>query len=88
MERAYKFRIYPNKRQKELIAKTFGCSRFVYNHFLAKKIELYRATGESLNYTQCSKLLTELKKLFNALLDKANEALQGKTGTIISRKGV
>ncbi|KSV57749.1 cytosine methyltransferase [Acetivibrio ethanolgignens] len=31
MEKAYKYRIYPNKKQKEIIAKTFGCCRFVYN---------------------------------------------------------
>lgn len=29
--RAYKYRIYPNKKQKELVNKTFGCCRFVYN---------------------------------------------------------
>ena len=27
MEKAYKFRIYPNKKQKEILAKTFGCCR-------------------------------------------------------------
>ncbi|HGL4360028.1 TPA: helix-turn-helix domain-containing protein, partial [Clostridioides difficile] len=25
VEKAYKFRIYPNKKQQELINKTFGC---------------------------------------------------------------
>ena len=30
-EKAYKYRIYPNKQQEELIQKTFGCTRFVYN---------------------------------------------------------
>ncbi|RFU64066.1 IS200/IS605 family element RNA-guided endonuclease TnpB [Bacillus sp. V59.32b] len=37
VNRAYKFRIYPNKRQMELINKTIGCSRFVFNFFLAKQ---------------------------------------------------
>lgn len=32
--KAYKFRIYPNEAQKILFAKTFGCVRFVYNHYL------------------------------------------------------
>ena len=41
VEKAYKFRIYPNKQQEELINKTFGCCRFVYNKYLAKRIELY-----------------------------------------------
>lgn len=34
MYKAYKFRLYPNTNQKILINKTFGCVRFVYNHFL------------------------------------------------------
>ncbi|EJA6770529.1 TPA: helix-turn-helix domain-containing protein, partial [Clostridioides difficile] len=35
VEKAYKFRMYPNKKQQELIKKTFGCCRFVYNKYLA-----------------------------------------------------
>ncbi len=37
VHKAYKFRIYPNKKQAELINKTFGCSRFVFNFFLGKQ---------------------------------------------------
>ena len=32
--KAYKYRLYPTEEQKILIYKTFGCSRFVYNHYL------------------------------------------------------
>ena len=34
MHKAYKFRFYLNDNQKELIHKTFGCVRFIYNYFL------------------------------------------------------
>ncbi|HDR7949869.1 TPA: helix-turn-helix domain-containing protein [Bacillus toyonensis] len=34
INKAYKFRIYPNKAQATLINKTIGCSRFGFNHFL------------------------------------------------------
>ena len=34
--KAYKFRLYPNNKQKELIHKTFGCTRFIYNYFLSE----------------------------------------------------
>ncbi len=61
MERAYKYRIYPNKQQRELIAKTFGCSRFVYNYYLAKKIESYKNDKISLSFYECCKQLTVLK---------------------------
>ena len=40
--KAYKFRIYPNAEQKELLAKTFGCVRFIYNKMLADKIEHFQ----------------------------------------------
>ena len=62
MEKSYKFRIYPNKEQQILIAKTFGCARFVYNYYLDKKIKLYEETKQSINYNACSADLTLLKK--------------------------
>ena len=51
MNRAYKFRIYPNKEQKIMFAKTFGCVRFIYNLMLADKIKHYQQTGKSLSVT-------------------------------------
>ena len=42
MLKAYKYRIYSNKKQKEIIAKTFRCCRFVYNKYIAKRIEMYK----------------------------------------------
>jgi len=51
MLRAYKFRLYPNREQKEYFAKCFGCTRFIYNQMLADKIEYYKKTGEMLNNT-------------------------------------
>ena len=44
MSKAYKFRIYPDKKQEELLAKTFGCCRFIYNIMLDDKIKEYEAT--------------------------------------------
>ena len=51
MNRAYKFRIYPNKEQCVIFAKTFGCVRFIYNRMLADKIAHYRQTGKMLQTT-------------------------------------
>ena len=51
MNKAYKFRIYPNEEQKILFAKTFGCVRFIYNKMLEDKIEYYNQTKEKLNNT-------------------------------------
>jgi len=62
VNKAYKFRIYPNKEQEILIAKTIGCSRFVFNHFLARWNNTYKETGKGLTYNSCSAELTQLKK--------------------------
>ena len=42
--RAFKYRVYPNKEQQILFAKTFGCCRKIYNLMLADKIECYENT--------------------------------------------
>lgn len=60
--KAIKYRIYPNKEQQDLILKTFGCSRFVYNYMLERSIEAYE-NGESFcTRNSFSYLLTSLKK--------------------------
>ena len=50
MEKAFKYRIYPNKNQKELIQKTFGCTRYVYNYFLNLRKSEYEKNNKSLAY--------------------------------------
>ena len=44
--KAFEFRIYPNKEQRILLAKTFGCTRLVYNYFLSLRKEIYDESGE------------------------------------------
>ena len=60
--KAYKFRIYPNDEQKVLFAKTFGCVRMVYNHWLDRKIKQYEENKTAVTYTVCAKEMAELKK--------------------------
>lgn len=62
MEYAYKFRLYPNREQEKLILRTFGCCRFVFNHYLAMRKDVYEQTGETLNYYACAKDMTALKR--------------------------
>mgnify|MGYP004453359485 CR=1 FL=1 len=76
MEKAYKYRIYPNKKQKEIIAKTFGCCRFVYNTYLAKKIEKYEKDKEALSYVQCANDMKKLKSELEWLKEVDSTALQ------------
>ena len=76
MERAYKFRLYPNKKQQELLTKTFGCCRFVYNHYLAERINSYQNNGISLSYYDNANDLKEFKKANKWLKEVDSVALQ------------
>ena len=51
MNKAYKFRIYPNAEQQIILTKTFGCVRFIYNQMLSDKIKHYVETKQKLNNT-------------------------------------
>ena len=62
VHKAYKFRIYPDSDQALLIVKTIGCSRFVFNHFLAERSSAYESEKRTLSYNNCSAMLTQLKK--------------------------
>jgi len=59
--KTYKFRLYPNKEQEILLSKHFGCSRFIYNHFLNERKEQYQKDKKSDNYYVQAKSLTKLK---------------------------
>ena len=64
------------KRKWFLLQKTFGCARYIYNHFLAKRIELYKQDKSSISYNQCSKELTALKQELAWLKEPDKDALQ------------
>ncbi len=76
VNKAYKFRLYPNKAQRSLIAKTIGCSRFIFNHFLAKWNNTYKQTGKGLSYNSCSAELPVLKYEFEWLKEVDSIAVQ------------
>ena len=77
IKRTYRFRIYPNPSQKELIEKTLGCCRQVYNDFLSMCIESYEANHNRIvNKYELTKLLPEYKKTFPYLKEVDSIALQ------------
>lgn len=76
MEKTYKFRIYPNKEQKILLAKTFGCVRFVYNHYLDLRQKKWKEEQITFNFYACCKDLTKLKQEKEWLKEVDKFALQ------------
>jgi putative transposase len=75
-EKAYKYRAYPTKTQKELFAKTFGYSRYVYNHYLDMRITEYKNNGKSLSYYDNANDLKLLKATDTFLKEVDSIALQ------------
>lgn len=76
MLKAYRYRIYPDNKQRLQIAKTFGCCRFVYNQTLSYRKELYEKESKSVGKTECNNYCNrELKKEYEWLKEVDKFAL-------------
>ena len=73
---SYKFRLYPTKQQESLLNKHFGCGRFVYNHFLDKRIQEYKNSKKSISQRDNEKELPSLKKEYPWLKEVGSQSLQ------------
>ena len=77
MLHANKYRIYPTDDQKVLLAKTFGCCRFVYNWALNLKKTAYEERKETLGNVYLTNLMkSELKTEFEWLSEVNSQSLQ------------
>ena len=61
-ERAYRYRFYPTPEQATLLARTFGCVRFVWNAVLRYRTDAFYQRQEKIGYHDASAFLTQLKK--------------------------
>ena len=76
MEYSYKFRLYPNLEQTRQIECTFDCCRYVFNHFLAQRIESYEETGKTPSCFDQMRELPQMKKEEPWLASADSTALQ------------
>lgn len=76
MLRSYKYRLYPTKKQEELINKSIGASRFIYNLALECKAMAYSSIGANLSCFDLIKQLPELKKEYGWLYEVSADVLQ------------
>ena len=76
VKRAYKYRIYPTNEQQKILARTFGCTRFVYNWGLGERKKAYAETKKGINYTETSRRLTALKGEYEWLKEVSSVPLQ------------
>lgn len=90
MNKAYKFRLYPNSEQQILFAKTFGCVRFIYNKMLGDKIKHYEKAKTKLNNTpaQYKSEFEWLKEVDSLALANAQMNLQTAYNNFFRNKSV
>ncbi len=74
--KAYKLRIYPTDFQRELLEKTFGCTRYIYNNFLAERKNKYEESKTRISVYEQLKKLTDLKRAKEWLREIDSCALQ------------
>jgi transposase len=75
-KRAYKYRCYPTDEQRQILAQTFGCVRFIYNFGLHTRSVAYKEQGKNLNYHEFAALLPSLKEQFPWLKEVSSVTLQ------------
>ena len=73
---AYKYRIYPTEDQQVLLSKTFGCKRFIFNHYLNVQQERYKNKEKHLSNYDINKDITKLKETKEYLREVDSIALQ------------
>ncbi|CUU57242.1 putative transposase [Parafrankia irregularis] len=61
-KRAYRYRFYPNPKQVENLAKTFGCVRYVYNRALAERHRVWAGEQRRISHAEIDKMLTTWKR--------------------------
>jgi len=61
-KRAYKYRFYPTPEQEQILARTFGCVRFVWNAVLRYRTDAFYQRQEKVGYTAANAQLSKMKK--------------------------
>jgi IS605 OrfB family transposase len=62
IERAYRMRVYPTRRQRALLARLLGATRYVWNWGLARRTEAYRCDRTRLDWVALSREFTALRE--------------------------
>src|SRR6266480_7001681 len=63
MRKAYKYRIYPTKKQERMLHEQLALCAELYNAAIQERRDAYRMCGKSITYTQQAAQLPEIKAL-------------------------
>lgn len=76
IQKAFRYRLYPNAEQQVLLSKHFGCVRYIYNWALNSKIEAYKTEKKTENFVSLGNKLPALKQEFEWLKEVNSQSLQ------------
>jgi putative transposase len=76
VQKAYKFRIYPNKTQQHDLWRIIGACRWIYNHFLDESKAYYLEHQKTIPYKEMSASMTKLRKEVDWLTEVQHQPLQ------------
>ena len=62
-KQAYKFRLYPTRKQRERLQWTLDRARELYNAALQERRDAYRMVGKSITYYDQANQLPEIKEI-------------------------
>lgn len=74
--RMLKFRLYPNKVQRQVLEQTLEDCRFTYNQLLATHRRAFKETGKTMSQYDLNLKLTELKRVASSLSNVHSQVLQ------------
>ncbi|WP_041354618.1 RNA-guided endonuclease TnpB family protein [Nitrosococcus halophilus] len=77
MKRAYQERFYPTAEQADLLARSFGCARFVWNNTLKHRTDAFYQNGEVIPHWALEKRLVQLKQDFSWLNEVSSVTSDG-----------
>jgi len=74
--RMLKFRLYPNKVQRQVLEQTLDDCRYAYNQLLATHRSVYKETGKTMSQYDLNRKLTELKHGVSSISEVHSQVLQ------------
>jgi len=80
----YKFRIYPNKKQSEILSNHIQICRLLYNQQLENKIVWYQDKGTNLSYKDLNSMILDLRVIYPQLKEVHSQVLQDVNNRIIN----
>ena len=88
MEQAFRYRFYPTPEQENLLRRTMGCARLVYNRALKARTEAWYEKQQRIDYAETSSMLTQWKKQEDLQFRMGGQLCTVTAGAATSSEGI